>query len=146
MSTPPKAPLSEKEINRIIKRQQWERRRGMLFLFAILSGVSYWAYTSLDDAGWVPHTRTVDMYMKGDWLQGENRKCGGVGALEEEGMVLKGIFCPSDTSNDMPHNMSIQFWGRVSREDVSSIDEIKSTKFNWSCKRNSEGFVCKALD
>lgn len=146
---PPPSPetrLTETEIYQIVKREEWKHSRGMLSLLAILAGIGYWGYTALDDVGWVPHTRTVDVYMKGDWLQGENRKCGGVGVLEGDGMVLKEIFCPSDASNDTPHNMSIQFWGKVSRADVGSVDELKGTKFNWSCKRNSDGFVCKALD
>jgi hypothetical protein len=116
---------------------------GCLFLLAILAGGGFIAYTALDNAGWIQHNQIVDLYMKGDWLIGENRTCTGFQSGTGEASHLTSLSCPETFALDeAPHNMSIKFWGKVSRPDMTKAGLF----LQWQCTRTSEGFVCKALN
>ena len=38
------------------------------FMIASFCFVGFWVYSFANDIGWITHDRTVDLYMKGDWL------------------------------------------------------------------------------
>jgi hypothetical protein len=116
---------------------------GYLFLICFICGGIYNGYLSIDKAGLIPHSATVELHMKSDWLVGENRVCN---CMQEpspdKGFILSALFCPAEVSRDEGHNISIRFWGRVDRPDA----EAENRLIHWECTRNSSGFVCKALD
>jgi hypothetical protein len=108
-----------------------------LFVFGML------AYTGLDSAGWISHDHTVDLYMKGDWLVGENRICTGTQNVNEKHVPeVDAIFCPFDVSGGTSHNMTIKFWGKISRPDAITNPRL----LGWECTRHSDGFTCKAFN
>jgi hypothetical protein len=111
-----------------------------------LAAIGYGIYYVCDNAGWIPHDQTLNFYMKGDWLVGENRTCIGFQSYPNgkgEDPQLTSISCPETYALDeTPHNMTVKFWGKVSRPDMMSQNLFLS----WQCIRNSDGFVCKALN
>lgn len=120
---------------------------GCLIFLAIVIGIGYGVYSVIrnatDDTGWVSHDKAVDVYMKGDWLVGENRVCDGIQKPQADGTYLvDALICPSDAPVDNPHNITVRFWGKISRPDAVRQDRLPT----WQCTRNSDGFTCKALD
>ena len=115
-----------------------------LFLAAIIVGA---AYESLDNAGWMSHDHTVNMFMKDDWLVGENRTCMGIQSpgTPTKKAELASLFCPEDYVASTPHNISIKFWGRIDRP-TTELGKIWGERYDWQCTRTSEGFVCKAIN
>jgi hypothetical protein len=112
---------------------------GGIFLVALAVSAAVAFYQSCDQNGQVPHTTTVDVYMKGDWLVGENRECLGVqGAPPPHTNLIGSLFCPADTNVFADsHNISVKFWGRIDRA---------GTQHRWRCRRESDGFTCWAID
>jgi len=104
-------------------------------------------YDALNDAGWVQRTRNVDLYMADDWLIGENREClalQNTGSATEEREIAS-LYCPEEVSvGRVPHNISIKFWGRTKRKNVSSSSSFRT--FHWRCTHEADAFVCRALD
>ena len=51
--------------------------KGFLYLLGVITavGVGIAEYESLDQKGYIPHDRTLDVYMTSNWLVGENRIC-----------------------------------------------------------------------
>jgi hypothetical protein len=43
---------------------------GCLLILIALIAVPVIGYNALNDGGWIAHTKSVDMYMSGDWLVG----------------------------------------------------------------------------
>lgn len=117
---------------------------GNLCLFLLLCGGAIWGYHALDDAGWVLHDHTVDLYMKGNWLNGENRQCTGFQTGLGDEAHLKSLSCSTadDLDNDTPHNVSVKFWGKVSRPEMSKAGMF----LFWKCTRTNDVFICKALN
>jgi hypothetical protein len=116
---------------------------GCAMLIAILVGGVFLAYSVLDNAGLMTHSKAVDVYMKGDWLVGENRVCSGVQMPNDKKTYeMDALFCPSDAPAEQGHNISIRFWGRISRPDAVRAERL----LTWQCTRSSDGFTCKALD
>jgi hypothetical protein len=111
-----------------------------LVVFAIVCGGGY---SALNDAGWVPHNAAVDMYMKGEWLIGENRTCTGFQSGLGESAHLTSLSCPETVALDeTPHNMTIKFWGKISRPEMARA----GLWLSWKCTRTSDGFVCNAIN
>lgn len=118
----------------------------------------------LDRRGWIPHWHTVDVYIQGEWFDGENRVCSGIQTKSDEKRPkeISALHCPPDpyepyggttvpSTNISTHNLSVHFWGRVSRPGISSIDEASGARFEWNCIRKSdwpfgEQFVCRAIN
>jgi len=122
---------------------------GCLVLLFVIGVIGYGAYNALNNSGWVPHTRTVDMYMAGDWLVGENRTCiafqmapGGSNNIPQ----ITSIDCPVGDYSEKPHNIQIEFWGRTSRPEIMQGAESLEDHFEWRCTRHLEGFTCWALN
>jgi hypothetical protein len=86
--------------------------------------------------------------MSGEWLVGEERICAGLQTLEDKKhpKEMAKLFCPKETENNNPHNVSVVFWGKLSRPDADIFDEVSATKGAWRCTRKSDLFVCKAMN
>ena len=65
---------------------------------AIIAGII--AVGQYATSGWIPHTRTVDMYMAPDWIVGEERTCI---AFQDETPVISSIDCPVGDYGEKPH-------------------------------------------
>jgi hypothetical protein len=100
-----------------------------------------------DLSGWISHTKNIDIYMSGDWLVGENRNCRGVQNRSDGSRpFIASIYCPEDVETKISHNVPVRFWGRVSRPDATLTDEVTGIKDTWQCIRESDSFVCKAIN
>ena len=124
---------------------------GCLFLLGLVGWGGYAAYNAIQDSGWASHTQAVDVYMKGDWLVGENRECQGLQNIPMKGEQTTGIialYCPLDFYSDTPHNISIKFFGKTVRPELSIAPYTTNPQphFQWRCSRSSEGFTCRALN
>jgi hypothetical protein len=102
--------------------------------------------------GWIPHTENVDLYMQGEWLDGETRVCMGVQTYLplDHPLGIKALYCPSDYEGKTPHNVPVKFWGKTLRHDVTLLDEQLVDKgllhkFEWRCVR-SDRFTCWPLN
>jgi hypothetical protein len=117
---------------------------GLVILFAVIYG----GYGDLDRDGWIAHTQAVEVFMAPDWLVGENRICNGVQTPSNANppRELNSLFCPQDTTSPSPHNITIKFWGRTSRDNSKTDDSVWGASFHWRCTRNTDSFVCKAID
>jgi hypothetical protein len=115
---------------------------GSIFLFLLLIFCEK-CYSILDHRGFIWHNRRVGMYKKGDWPQGESRRCMGLQRNDDDGLFA--VFCPEDpdgaTYQDSP---IIKFWGRVSRPNTLTGD-IGAT-YRWNCTKDKKRYVCKAID
>lgn len=79
-----------------------------------------------------PTTVRVQTDMNSFWLDQEERVC--TSYPDEHGRV-GGVHCDSSLNSDN-HNIPVTFWGSVDRGKPS----------DWKCRRESEKFVCRALD
>ncbi|MGO9637507.1 MAG: hypothetical protein ACLPSO_06155 [Terracidiphilus sp.] len=113
----------------------------------------------LNNAGWVPHWHMVDVYIQGNWFVGENRVCSGIQTKtdEKKPKEISELHCPPNpfephegnlapSANISIHNLTVLFWGRLSRPGISSADEASGAKFEWNCTRKNERFVCHAIN
>ena len=121
---------------------------GCLFILAILCAGGFAIFEWSESAGYTPHTHTVDMYMKADWLVGENRTCIASQTVPQgkQDPVISSIDCPVGGYTEEPHNMEIKFWGRISRPEILIGRKAEETHFEWRCKREADGFTCYALN
>ena len=112
---------------------------GVLMIF-IFIGME--CYPPINRTGWIWHKRTVDMYAKDGWRQGETRKCMGVQRNSDDGLFA--LFCPEEYFGKSDEVAKVKFWGRVSRPDT--LSGPLSAAYRWNCTKNLNGYVCKALD
>lgn len=112
---------------------------------------------ALDRQGWIPHHERVNVYIGGNWFAGENRVCSGMQTLggKNEKEIIRELHCPPDQSqyrgNVSERNLSVLFWGRLSRPGVLSADEEAGAHFSWNCLRRSDWpfsdqFTCYAIN
>jgi hypothetical protein len=94
-------------------------------------------------SGWIPHTRSVDMYMAPDWIIGEEQTCI---AFQNQVPEISSIDCPVGDYSEKPHRIEIKFWGRVSRPEILNGPTSLETHFEWKCVRKEDGFVCWAIN
>jgi hypothetical protein len=115
--------------------------------------------SDLDRLGWIFHWHTVDVYIQGEWFDGENRVCSGIQTKPDDKSPkeISALHCPPapfessggvsvPSANISTHNLSVVFWGRVSRPGVRSIDEASGARFEWNCTRKEDRFVCHAIN
>jgi hypothetical protein len=121
---------------------------GCLFLLAILAWGGFALYQWSDSAGYVTHSRTVDVYMKGEWLVGENRVCTVIPDYENPGAaaVVHALNCSPEDMSPTIHNLNIKFWGRLTRPDIRNEAVVTSGRFTWRCTRDNDGFTCYAIN
>jgi len=91
---------------------------GCIALFLLLCLGAVWGYNFLDDAGWIPHDYTVNLYMKGNWLNGENRECTGFQAGLGETAHLKSLSCSDDDNLD--DDTPPQYFSQILGQGLSS--------------------------
>ena len=95
--------------------------------FVIAIGVAL--YDAADKDGWIPHTRTLSVWMQHDWLVGEFKTC----SLEGTAKVPV-LSC--EANNGAYHDMSVEFHG--------SLEPLEAGKESrWNCQRKSESVSCK---
>lgn len=85
-----------------------------------------------DLSSYWPTTVRVQTDMNSFWLDQEERVC--VSHPDEKGRVV-GVHCDSSEHSDS-HNIPVTFWG--------SVERGKPT--DWKCRKESEKFVCRAID
>jgi hypothetical protein len=114
----------------------------LVIFLVVAAGVGY---AFLDSAGWVSHSRPVDLYVSGDWSKGEDRNCLGIQSrLPGEAPEITSLDCRIDGSAEDPHNLNhieIKFFGKTSRSDLLVSD---AAEFKWRCRRQGSGFTCYA--
>jgi hypothetical protein len=79
-----------------------------------------------------PTTLRVDTDMDSFWLKNEERTCETYPNVAGKIAI---VACNS-TGSHQNHNIPVKFWGGVNRNIVS----------RWRCRRESDDFVCKAID
>ncbi len=79
-----------------------------------------------------PTTIRVDTDMDTFWLPNEERTCQTY--PDETGRVA--VVACSAAGSRRDHNIPVKFWGGVERKTVS----------DWKCRRESDEFVCRAID
>jgi len=79
-----------------------------------------------------PTTIRVDTDMDSFWLPNEERTC--QTNPDDKGRVAI-VACSANTSH-RDHNIPVKFWGGVDRNRIS----------DWKCRRESDEFVCRAID
>jgi hypothetical protein len=110
---------------------------------AVLWGIDGWHVAT----GYIPHTRTANIYFTGDWIQGENKECAGVRKNPPVNNELVGLDCPATLlMGGSTRNVSIKFFGKTIRPDVSLDDEFHNRRFQWRCRREADSFTCYALN
>ena len=113
------------------------------FALVIVFAILYGGYGDLDGDGWMPHTRTVSVFMTPDWLQGESRECHSAQLPGENNIPeVVSLYCPGDTSNTQGHDLPVRFWGKVSRPEAFNANRVNL----WRCVRKSDEFTCYAVD
>ena len=84
--------------------------------------------------------------MKPNWLVGEHRDCLGFhNAPQPNWGLIKTLDCPASFDAEETHNVTVKFWGKIVRP-YSNQNDPSGAMHNWRCTRESDGFVCKALD
>jgi hypothetical protein len=118
-------------------------------LGVILVGlIAQYTASRLDRRGWIPHIKSVDLYMDGNRERGQSLVCTGMQSEESRGgaPVISSLFCTDNLIAVSPLHTRMTFWGRVSRSDTTPIDEASNTKFQWQCKRTIIGITCHATN
>ncbi|MGB9104319.1 MAG: hypothetical protein WCC59_06160, partial [Terriglobales bacterium] len=89
-----------------------------------------------DQAAWIhsywPTTIRVDTDMDSFWLHDEERTC--TTLPDDKGTVAR-VICNTSASHGK-HNIPVKFWGGVDRKRMS----------DWKCRREGDGFVCRAIN
>jgi hypothetical protein len=120
---------------------------GCLFILAVIGAAGFALYNVADSSGLVPHSATVDLYMDGNWLEGENRTCLGTHNAPAPNLGdITSLSCSEKFETEKPHNMTVKFWGKTIRAATDNKTPELGSLHHWLCTRHSDGFVCKALD
>ncbi len=103
------------------RREALERQREQRKRDEDAQSSSYW-----------PTTLRVDTDINSSWLPDEERTCQ---TYPDANGRVSSVSCePGRTRHD--HNIPVRFWGGVDRNTVS----------DWKCRRESDQFVCRAID
>lgn len=119
-----------------------DRIRGF-FYFCVMIGIllgfcaslifcAHTAYWFIDHAGYIQHTRTVNITASGAWLTGERKPC--VSYPFQGGGIGSSIDCDDYTTFMPKKTMEVIFYGRMSQPD--------HVKLLWDCRRDSQSFTC----
>ena len=123
----------------------WDALKIPFTLFVLGCG-GYARYQGMDDVGYIPHTAAVDFSMKPNWLVGKNRDCLGFhNAPDPNRGLIVTVDCPPSFDEQETHNVTVKFWGKTVRP-YSNQNDPSGAMHKWRCTRESDGFVCKALD
>ncbi len=93
-----------------------------------------------------PHDRTLDVYMRSNWLVGENRLCWLGVQSDANGKPtgkLDKLVCPAGGSESLePHNVTVTFKGPI--DPVDKFGNQLMVADQWICKRGDDKFTCVA--
>ena len=117
-------------------------------------------YEYLNDLGWIPHNHDTPIWIKGEWMQGEFRKCQmplPFSITSSAETKFQGspplLFCnaegdgiqeylrdylPYGKGSGAFHNLPVLYHGRIDRLELRPI--------SWKCQRGSESLTCWALN
>jgi hypothetical protein len=114
--------LNDKTARRVI--------RGVCLSFlsvVIVVAITYWF---VNDSGWMPRTREVNVYAHAsNWITGELKIC--TSSSTEEKNELKYLSCGSELYEI--HTLTVKFWGPI------TTDRDKT----WKCERMESSLTCK---
>jgi hypothetical protein len=112
-----------------------------IFAFMLVAVFLFNLYQDLQMNGYVPHTQSVNLYFRGEWLTNESRECT-ADIWDLAAGSLSSLYCPVDPEGRQgtPHKISIKFWGRTSRPGIAS----RRVEWDWRCVRNQDEFTCYA--
>lgn len=142
-----------------------------LFVVGFIVALVVNGYQSLDNSGWITHDHDTPVWIQGDWLVGEYRKCDmpvrttrlfcGGDAIGGGSIVgFTGSVSDDDAANALNaamtrnaqtdwtplekyfHVLPVRYYGRLIRPERDTERAILS----WRCQRNSDSLTCKALD
>jgi hypothetical protein len=103
-------------------------------------------YQGIDADGYIPHDRTLDVYMTNNWLVGENRLCLLIQRYDTDGKPtghLDSLQCLVGDEKVEPHNIAVTFKGLVDPYDVDG--KLRKIPQEWTCTRASDSFVCRPM-
>jgi hypothetical protein len=85
-----------------------------------------------ESSSYWPTTLRVDTDMDSFWLPNEERTC--QTSPDDKGRVA--VVACNTSGSHRDHNIPVKFWGGVDRNTISS----------WKCRRESDQFVCRAIN
>jgi hypothetical protein len=104
------------------------------FLIFLVVGIVYAGWNALDEKGIIPHWRETSITAQSSWLVGESKTCVAIPTPGTGATAL--LTC----DNGPVHRIRITFWGKTGRS-LKAIPVI-----DWKCLKQSDSFVCYALD
>jgi hypothetical protein len=136
-----------RQVEQYLRKKRWQSLKSACVTYAILGGLGYWGYTSLDETGYIEHTRAIDIYMTPNWLDGENRTCQGMAILDRNlHPSIFAVACPVGNTDGIAHNLPLRFYGKTTRTDLAIADVVTGNRFQWRCVRHDDTFTCYAIN
>lgn len=132
----------------LLRTVKWMGKAGAWVIgIGLVVSIALAGYDQLDLSGYIPHERTLDVYMSNDWLVGENRVCGLILRTDANGKPtgqLDSLICSMGSSEKhVPHNVSVTFKGILDPKDVNGNE--RPIPDQWKCTRGSDNFTCEAM-
>ena len=118
---------------------------GILVGIWLGAAVALYGWQSADSNGYIPHDRTLNVFMTNDWIVGENLTCwlsekhDGNGKPTEQ---LDILVCPVAGEKMEPHNITVTFKGNLRLKDIEGDPLTIPTV--WQCRRR-DGFACDVM-
>jgi hypothetical protein len=149
---------------------------GCLILLCLLGYAIYGGYEWLNSAGWIPHDHDTPIWIQGEWMLGEYRKCQMQTTTPPTRVVLSSavraelprLFCSENWDRDgltafmnaLPspsERIDALFrggdWTEFDREFhvlpvhyQGRVDRADAMFILWRCQRKSDSLECKALN
>ena len=162
------------DLHRFLERHGMIRTVAKILAYTVvlvLVAVGYASYQALGRAGWIPHDHDTPVWIQGNWLVGEYRKCDMPARTTrlfcgEDAVAGKSIVGFTDSVSDDDaasafeaamtrnpqtnwtllekyfHVLPVRYFGRLERPERDTERDILS----WRCQRNSDSLTCKALN
>jgi hypothetical protein len=105
-----------------------------------------WLYATVDESGWIFHSRETAITARADWLIGENKTCTSYPLGADEAKLwkdkLNSVTHKINCDDGPEHEIAVTFLGRTERPDARAHD----SGVQWRCVKRSESFTCYALN
>lgn len=102
----------------------------------VVAAIAMRIYKAADSDGWVPHTRTVSVWMSDGWLVGEFKPCFLTRDTLEAGGAKEVSLILTCGEHSM-HEMNVEFHG-----SLASV-EAHGEHTWWNCQRTVDSIICK---